>query len=188
MSDFKGDSDGLVGDLELVWIQESGALPRDAVGVRTWAWMLHTNDVSEWDKRPVAIQSNHKLSYFYTASGSIPTFLRAWFCWSLLIWLQICLWKHPFSLLHNESAITAWKWDEPTKPGMHQSLLSKSPAGLTVSPFKSVIKSLALLRRAPKEGGWEFKTIRDVKNMVERMGMWEAQQYLLIWASQGLSF
>lgn len=35
MSDFKGDSDGLIGDLELVWIQESGALPLDAVGVRT---------------------------------------------------------------------------------------------------------------------------------------------------------
>lgn len=84
------------------------------------------------------------------ALGSIPTFLRAYFA-GLCSSGCSCFWKHPCSLLHTEFASTAWIWDGPNKPVMHQSLLNKSPAGLTVSSFKSLIKFLALLRRAHRE-------------------------------------
>lgn len=81
--------------------------------------------------------------------------------------LALNLWKHPRSLLHTEFASTEWNWDESAKPGMYQSLLRKSPDGLTVSPFKSVIKFLALWRTAAREGSWKFRKIGDVKTQLK---------------------
>lgn len=121
-----------------------------------------------------------KLTCFFTASGSIPTFLRACFCWSQLTWLQIHLWKHPCSCTCTVCQYsTQMRWAYQAR---YVSVFGEQKPR-RLDWFKSAIKFFALLRRAPREGGWEFRNTADVKNMVERMGVWEKQQYLVIGAS-----